>query len=189
MASPTCPDLLPQLQLSPLPSLLHTCHSVSSRDLASVGLAQARRRQEDYKKQERENHLAQKELALLPNICEASSRDSCRSLLRCHLIKGHPHHFSHRHALLFYPAFLKSLSDIIFVCLYIITQKADSLEKALMPGKIEGKRRRGWQRMRWLFRQCHRFNGHESEQTPGDHGRQRSLACCSPRGRKKLDMT
>ena len=27
---------------------------------------------------------------------------------------------------------------------------ADSLEKTLMLGKIEGKRRRGWQRMRWL---------------------------------------
>ena len=29
-------------------------------------------------------------------------------------------------------------------------QKADSFEKALMLGKIEGKRRREWQRMRWL---------------------------------------
>ena len=28
--------------------------------------------------------------------------------------------------------------------------RTDSLEKALMLGKIEGKRRRGWQRMRWL---------------------------------------
>ena len=28
--------------------------------------------------------------------------------------------------------------------------KADSLEKTLMLGKIEGKRRRGQQRMRWL---------------------------------------
>ena len=26
----------------------------------------------------------------------------------------------------------------------------DSLEKTLMLGKIEGRRRRGWQRMRWL---------------------------------------
>ena len=33
-----------------------------------------------------------------------------------------------------------------------LVQKADSLEKTLgkMLGKIEGKRRRGWQRMRWL---------------------------------------
>ena len=29
-------------------------------------------------------------------------------------------------------------------------QRADSLEMTLMLGKIEGKRRRGWQRMRWL---------------------------------------
>ena len=29
-------------------------------------------------------------------------------------------------------------------------QRADSLEKTLMPGKIEGRRRRGRQRMRWL---------------------------------------
>ena len=29
-------------------------------------------------------------------------------------------------------------------------QKADSLEKTLMLGKIEGRRRRQWQRMRWL---------------------------------------
>ena len=29
-------------------------------------------------------------------------------------------------------------------------QRANSLEKALMVGKIEGRRRRGWQRMNWL---------------------------------------
>ena len=29
-------------------------------------------------------------------------------------------------------------------------QRADSLEKSLMLGKIEGRRRRGRQRMRWL---------------------------------------
>ena len=28
--------------------------------------------------------------------------------------------------------------------------RADSLEKTLMLGKIEGRWRRGWQRMRWL---------------------------------------
>ena len=28
--------------------------------------------------------------------------------------------------------------------------RTDSLEKTLMPGKIEGGRRKGWQRMRWL---------------------------------------
>ena len=29
-------------------------------------------------------------------------------------------------------------------------QRADSLEKTLMLGKIEGRRERGWQRMKWL---------------------------------------
>ena len=31
-----------------------------------------------------------------------------------------------------------------------LMQKADTLEKTLIPGKIEGSRRRGQQRMRWL---------------------------------------
>ena len=31
-----------------------------------------------------------------------------------------------------------------------LVQRTDSLEKTLMLGKIEGGRRRGWQRMRWL---------------------------------------
>ena len=31
-----------------------------------------------------------------------------------------------------------------------VMQRTDSLEKSLMLGKIEGRRRRGWQRMRWL---------------------------------------
>ena len=31
-----------------------------------------------------------------------------------------------------------------------LVQRTDSLEKTLMLGKIEGRRKRGWQRMRWL---------------------------------------
>ena len=31
-----------------------------------------------------------------------------------------------------------------------LMRRADSLQKTLMLGKIEGRRRRGWQRMRWL---------------------------------------
>ena len=31
-----------------------------------------------------------------------------------------------------------------------LMQRADSFDKTLMLGKIEGRRRRGWQRMRWL---------------------------------------
>ena len=32
-----------------------------------------------------------------------------------------------------------------------LIQRADSLEKTLMLGKIEGRRRRGRQRMKWLY--------------------------------------
>ena len=31
-----------------------------------------------------------------------------------------------------------------------LMRRTDSLEKTLMLGTIEGRRRRGWQRMRWL---------------------------------------
>ena len=31
-----------------------------------------------------------------------------------------------------------------------LMRRADSLEKTLMLGKIKGRRRRGWQRIRWL---------------------------------------
>ena len=31
-----------------------------------------------------------------------------------------------------------------------VIRRADSLEKTLMLGQIEGRKRRGWQRMRWL---------------------------------------
>ena len=32
-----------------------------------------------------------------------------------------------------------------------LMQRVDSLEKTLLLGRIEGKRRRGWQRIRWLY--------------------------------------
>ena len=32
----------------------------------------------------------------------------------------------------------------------LLMQRTDSFEKTLMLGKIKGRRRRGWQRMRWL---------------------------------------
>ena len=52
---------------------------------------------------------------------------------------------------------------------------ADSLEKTLMLGKIEGRRRRGQQSMRWLVGWHHQLNGHEFEQTLGDSEEQGSL--------------
>ena len=56
--------------------------------------------------------------------------------------------------------------------------RAASLEKTLMLGKTEGKRRRGWQRTRWL----ESITGHEFEQTLGDNEGQGSLVCCRPWG-------
>ena len=40
-----------------------------------------------------------------------------------------------------------------------------------------------------MVRWHHQLNGHEFEQTPGDGGRQGSLACCSPWGYKELNVT
>ena len=68
-----------------------------------------------------------------------------------------------------------------------LMQRADSLEKTVMLGNIEGKRRRGQQRMRWLTGIIDSMD--EFEQAPGDSEGQGSLACCSPWGRKELNMT
>ena len=67
-------------------------------------------------------------------------------------------------------------------------QRTDSLEKTLMLGKVEGRRRRearenemvGWH---------HQLNGHESEQTLGDSEGQGSLVYFSPWSCKELDTT
>ena len=69
-----------------------------------------------------------------------------------------------------------------------LIQTADSLEKILMLGKIEGRRRRGAtedEMVGWH----HQLNGLEFEQTPGNGEGQGSLVCCSPWRRKELDMT
>ena len=72
-----------------------------------------------------------------------------------------------------------------------LMRRSDSLEKILMVGKIEGKRRRGWQSRRrgWDGWWHYRLNGHEFEQTLGDSEVQGSLACCSQWDGKKLGMT
>ena len=63
--------------------------------------------------------------------------------------------------------------------------RTDSFEKTLLLGKIEGRRRRGQQRVRWLGG----IHGHECEQAPGVGNGQGSLACCSPWGCKETDTT
>ena len=47
-----------------------------------------------------------------------------------------------------------------------LMQRADSLEKTLMLGKIEGRRKRGWQDE--MFGWHHQFSGHELGKTQGD---------------------
>ena len=68
-----------------------------------------------------------------------------------------------------------------------LMQRTDSLEKTLMLGKIEGRRRRGQQRMRWLDNITD--NGHEFEQTPGVGDGQEGLACYSPWSHRESDTT
>ena len=69
-----------------------------------------------------------------------------------------------------------------------LIRKAESLEKALMLGKTEGRRRRGQQRMRWLY--------DITDSMDMDLGKllemvrdKKALASCSPRGGKESDTT
>ena len=68
-----------------------------------------------------------------------------------------------------------------------LMRRANSLEKSLMLGKTEGRRKRtsedemaGWH---------HQCKGHELGQTSGDGEGLRGLACCFPWGHKELDTT
>ena len=66
--------------------------------------------------------------------------------------------------------------------------KTDSLEKTLMLGKIEGWRRRGWQRMRWL--DCVTDLMHMSLSKLWELVVDREAwLCCSPWARKESETT
>ena len=65
-----------------------------------------------------------------------------------------------------------------------LMRRADSLEKTLMLGKIEGRRRRGRQRMRWLDGITDLMD--KFEQAPGVGDGQGGLVCCSPKSRTRL---
>ena len=66
---------------------------------------------------------------------------------------------------------------------------ADSLEKSLMLGKIEVRRRRGPQRMRWLDGITDAMDMNALGQTLGDGEGQGGLECCSPWGHRESDTT
>ena len=67
-----------------------------------------------------------------------------------------------------------------------LMQRANSLEKTLMLGKIEGGRRRGQQRMRRLYGVT---NWMDIDQALGVGDGQGSLACCSPWSHRESDTT
>ena len=66
-----------------------------------------------------------------------------------------------------------------------LMRRADSFEKTLMLGKIEGRRRRGRQRMRWLDGIIDTMDMGLGGVGDGQGG----LACCGSWGRKESDTT
>ena len=69
-----------------------------------------------------------------------------------------------------------------------LMQRVDSLEKTLMLGGIGGRKRRGWQRMRWLDGITNSMDI-EFEWTLGVGDGQGDLVCCDSWGLKESDTT
>ena len=82
-----------------------------------------------------------------------------------------------------------SLKGLVLKLQYFshLMRTADPLEKTLMLGKIEGRRRRWWQRMRWLDGITNSMDLSSSKL--GDSEGQGSLAFCRSRGHKESDTT
>ena len=72
-------------------------------------------------------------------------------------------------------------------CFVYLMQRTNSLEKTLMLGGIESRRRRGRQDEMVGWHHC--LNEHEFEQALEGGDGQGSLACCSPWGHKEADTT
>ena len=69
-----------------------------------------------------------------------------------------------------------------------LMQRTDSFEKTLMQGKIEGGKRRGRQRMRWLDGVTDSMDTSLNKLLGVGNG-QGGLVCCSPWGCKESDTT
>ena len=69
-----------------------------------------------------------------------------------------------------------------------LMRRADSLEKTLMLGKLEGRRRRGRQEDEMVIWH-HQLNEREFGWAPGVGDRQGGLACCGSWGHKESDTT
>ena len=70
-----------------------------------------------------------------------------------------------------------------------LMQRTDSLEKTLMLGKIEGKRRRGQKRMRWLDSITNSVDMNLSKPQKIVEDREAWRAAVSPWDHKELDVT
>ena len=70
-----------------------------------------------------------------------------------------------------------------------LMRRVDSLERTLMLGGIEGRRRRGRTTEDEMAGWHHWLDGHESEWTPGVGDGQGGLACCDSWGCKESDTT
>ena len=68
-------------------------------------------------------------------------------------------------------------------------RRVDSMEKTPILGKIEGKRRRGWQRMRWLDGITNSVDMSLSKLEEMVKDREGSLACFGPWDLNESDTT
>ena len=110
--------------------------------------------------------------------CSETSRNAAGSQTQSpfSLLSSPPSTLSHHHHYHCHPYFVH------------LMRRADSLEKNLMLGKIEGRRRRGRQRMRWLdaITDSMDMNLSKLRETVKDR---EAWHCCSPWDRKELDTT